>query len=178
MTELKQLQALEARVNAGLDRLAAAWDARPAPEPVEDPRMAELEAAIDAARTALEERDVRIAALATRAEEAESARANIKAQLDKQRAVAQRLDADHARLTRLNDALMEVSASLRTAALEAVSEPHLINKAMMTEMEALRMRSQVDRDEGAAILAALEPLMAEAEAAATDEDEATAGEGA
>lgn len=176
MTELKQLQALEARVNVALDRLVAAWETRRAPEPevapepVDDPRLAELEAAIDAARTALEERDARIAALAARAEEAETARAKIKAQLDKQRAAAQRLDADHARLTRLNDALMEVSAALRSAALEAVSEPHLINKAMMTEMEALRMRSQADRDEGAAILAALEPLMAEAEADAAEED--------
>jgi len=52
--------------------------------------------------------------------------------------------------------------ALRTANEAGVGEPHLINKAMMAELEALRASRATDVAEADAILGALTPLVAKA----------------
>jgi hypothetical protein len=48
---------------------------------------------------------------------------------------------------------------LRAANETGVGEPHLINKAMMAELEALRAVRSSDRAEVDAIIAELEPIV-------------------
>lgn len=90
--------------------------------------------------------------------EAEKLQAELAAQAD---ALA-RLDVDLQRLRQANEQLRESNATLRTANEAGVGEPHLINKAMLAELEALRAARAVDTAEASAVLARLEPLLADA----------------
>ena len=64
-------------------------------------------------------------------------------------------------LTQPRDGLAAALA-LRTAAAAGVTEPGLINKAMATELEALRATRLTEMAEMDEILAALEPHLTEA----------------
>ena len=67
-----------------------------------------------------------------------------------------RLDGDVQRLRQANDQLRASNAVLREANEEGVGEPHLINKAMLAELEGLHAARAADAAEAAAILAKLE----------------------
>ena len=71
------------------------------------------------------------------------------------------------RLRRANAQLSESCEALRNANAEGVGEPHLINKAMLAELEGLRAARSVDAAETRAIIASLTPLL---EAAAESEE--------
>ncbi|WP_425045486.1 hypothetical protein [Primorskyibacter sp. S87] len=76
--------------------------------------------------------------------------------------VTGKLDMDIQRLRQSNDQLREAITALREANEAGVGEPHLINKAMLSELDALRAVRATDAAEAAAILARLEPLLAQA----------------
>ena len=60
------------------------------------------------------------------------------------------------------DAGAELTQELIDALVEAgVSEPHLVNQAMMSELEGLRVAREGDRAEMDAILGELKPLLEE-----------------
>lgn len=80
--------------------------------------------------------------------------------LAEQRAAMARLDEDLQRLRTANDQLRESNRKLREANESGVGEPHLINKSMLAELEALRAARAADRSEADAIYAALTPLVA------------------
>lgn len=73
-----------------------------------------------------------------------------------------RLDGDLQRLRQANDQLRSSNAALREANEEGVGEPHLINKAMLAELEGLRAARAAETAEAAAVLAKLDPLLAAA----------------
>jgi len=95
----------------------------------------------------------------------------LQAQLAKQAESAARLDMDVQRLRQSNDQLREANAALREANEAAVGEPSLINKAMLAELEGLRAARATDAAEAGAILARLEPLLANAMNLPEGEDE-------
>jgi hypothetical protein len=74
-----------------------------------------------------------------------------------------KLDTDLQKLRRANTELSNVCAALRAANEEGVGEPHLINKAMLAELDALRAARNADLAEASAILDALTPLIAATE---------------
>lgn len=74
------------------------------------------------------------------------------------------LDLELQRLRQANDQLRQSNAALRTANEEGVGEPHLINKAMMAELEALRAARAADVAEASSIIGALTPLLDQADA--------------
>ena len=76
------------------------------------------------------------------------------------------LDAEIQRVRKVNDGLRELNDALRIANEAGVGEPHLINKSMMAELEALRAARSVDLSETTAIIEALTPLLNEAEGVA------------
>jgi len=76
------------------------------------------------------------------------------------------LDAEIQRVRKANDGLRELNDALRVANEAGVGEPHLINKSMMAELEALRAARSIDVAETTAIIEALTPLINEAEGAA------------
>jgi hypothetical protein len=79
----------------------------------------------------------------------------------------QELDLELQRLRKANAELRQSNQALRAANEAGVGEPHLINKAMMAELEALRAARAADVSETNAIIDALTPLVGNA---ATGED--------
>jgi hypothetical protein len=96
---------------------------------------------------------------------------------EEQRAAAEAAAATarHDRLTRALDAqglelqrmkktviqLRESLAALRETQTEAVADPHLVNRAMLTELEALRATRLTEMAQMEEILAELHPLIGE-----------------
>ena len=66
-------------------------------------------------------------------------------------------------MRRTSAALRDQLAALRVSQAAGVGEPHLINKAMAAELDALRAERLTEVAEIDEILAALDPHIAEAE---------------
>ncbi|WP_390915041.1 hypothetical protein [Pseudosulfitobacter sp. SM2401] len=79
----------------------------------------------------------------------------------------QELDLELQRLRKANAELRQSNQALRAANEAGVGEPHLINKSMMAELEALRAIRAADVSETNVIIDALTPLV---NSAATGED--------
>ncbi|MBO9464844.1 hypothetical protein J7443_06370 [Tropicibacter sp. R15_0] len=156
-----------------------AASAAPAPEPepeVEAEPVAEVEepaapavdsGELDALREELEDEKManaqlqeRLRVLTARQEEAPVA-ADTGGDGD-QRAAMEQLDTDLQRLRAANTQLEETIVALREANAQGVGDPHLINKAMLAELENLRRARATDMAETNAVLAAMEPLLADA----------------
>ncbi len=88
--------------------------------------------------------------------------AELQAQLAAQRDSMTQLDTELQRLRAANTSLEETVTALREANAQGVGEPHLINKAMLAELENLRATQAADAAETNAILTAMEPLLADA----------------
>jgi predicted nucleic acid-binding Zn-ribbon protein len=77
-------------------------------------------------------------------------------------ATAQRieaLDVELQRLRQANEQLRASNAALREANEAGVGEPHLINKAMLAELESLRAARSADVAEANAILGAMDAVL-------------------
>lgn len=85
--------------------------------------------------------------------------AGMRAQLDEGETRMAQLDVELQRVRRANAQLTDACAALREANTEGVGEPHLINKAMLAELEALRAARAADVAEASVILASLQPLV-------------------
>ena len=150
----KRLTAALERISAGLDKLSAAS--------ADD---------VDALRTELEEEKLanaqlqeRLKILTARQQETDEAAA------DK----ATQLDLDLQRLRQANAELRASNTALREANAKGVGEPHLINKAMLAELEALRAARAAEIAEAESIMAALTPLLDAPASELTKEDDANA----
>lgn len=154
MSEIDELQrritaAIE-RIGAGVDGLARRQPTGPDPEEFEAMRRALEEERVVNAQ--LEERirklhEKHAADLAAAAASAPSVQR------------LERLDTDLQRLRQANDQLRASNAALREANAAGVGEPHLINKAMLAELEALRAARAADVAEAGSIMAQLVPLL-------------------
>lgn len=149
MSEIKEL---EARLSAALGRIATAL-ARPA-EPAVNPEVARLTEALEAEKVVTAQLEARIVALHRKSEELEAAAERLKADLATRDALTQQL-------RRVNAQLRQNNLALRDANSQGLGDAHLINKAMLTELESIRASRDADRAEIDAVLAELTPLIAE-----------------
>ncbi len=158
ITELeKRITAALERIGKGVDRLAVQprpAAAAPAAAPQTDGNL----------RAQLEEEKSLTAQLQARlrAASAREAKGDLQEKLDR---LTQELDVkglELQRMRRVNASLREQLEALRTAAAAGVTEPGLINKAMATELEAMRATRLTEIAEMDEILAALEPHLTEA----------------
>ncbi len=158
ITELeRRISAALERIGAGLDMLDEGGEAAPAAG-ADDAELESLREALDAERTANAQLTERVRAIR-----------------DKQETMVEALEKKVARLTeqlnavglevqrqkRLNADLTEANRALSEAAQEGVAEPHLINRSMMTELEALRAARAAEMAEMEEILSELKPLIGE-----------------
>jgi hypothetical protein len=187
---MSQIEELQGRIMAAMDRIAQGVDALSvrAPEAQEAPEapaqgaaaedggeIARLAEALDEERLVTAQLEERLKALKARhAEELAEARDAAGATAPPAGPDVGRLEAELHRLRKANDQLRESNAALRAANEEGVGEPHLINKAMLAELESLRAARGADRAEADAILAGLLPLLDQAQdgAARTEEEQA------
>jgi uncharacterized protein YhaN len=83
----------------------------------------------------------------------------LESNVDAGRARSSRMDRELQRLRQVNAELRDINGQLREALTESVSEPHLVNKAMLAELEALRATRSADAAEMDAILEELTPII-------------------
>ncbi|WP_297542655.1 hypothetical protein [Roseovarius sp.] len=152
---MSQINELQARITAALDRIAQGLEGRPvaAPEAVGDPEeVTRLRGQLEEEQLANAQLQERIKALHAKLDAVEGAQAES----------LRKLDADLQALRKANQQLRDNNQALRDAQAAGVAEPHLINKAMMAELEGLRAARGADRGEVEAVLAALGQVIAEA----------------
>ena len=155
---MSEISELERRITAALDRASQALDKLSAATTA-DGDSGDLAAELEAERVANAQLEERVRAIK-----------------DKQETMVARLEADVARLSEalkardsevqqmrsVNEALRNSNKALREANARGVGEPHLVNKSMMSELEALRAARSAERAEIEEILATLEPVLKEA----------------
>lgn len=144
-----EIDELQHRLSAAMDRVARAIEATP---PAEDADISALREELDEEKLANAQLQERVARLKAQRDDEDGAAAQAAMRMTE-------LDRELQRLRRANEELRASNAKLREANAAGVGEPHLINKAMMAELEALRAARAADAAEASAILGALEPLL-------------------
>lgn len=158
---MTQITDLQARITAALDRIGQGLEAleRPAEADAgQADEIARLNNALEDERTANAQLEERVRAIK---EKQDSAVETLASEVDRLRALLEEEEAAVSRLGRVNAELRANSAALREAMAQGLAEPHLVNKAMMAELEALRAAQGADRAELDAVLGEIAPLIAD-----------------
>ncbi|MBZ8119050.1 hypothetical protein KUD11_10365 [Roseovarius sp. LXJ103] len=155
---MSNIEGLQSRIMAALDQIGQGIDGLNAGDGDTDTLRKEL-ADEKLANAQLEER---VKALKTKLDAAEAAQAETGSAAEERSAGLRKLDSELQALRLANKHLRENNDALRAANTEGVVEPHLINKAMMAELEGLRAVRASDRAEMDAVLAELDALVASA----------------
>lgn len=165
MQDRQDIAEYERRISAALDRIGKGAEriTRPVAPAVD---VTPLEAEIRRLRAALEAEKAQTAHLtqALRAVPEVHTPAQMEAKIDK---MTRQLDVQGLEIQRMRKTNIQLREQIRVltdAARAGVAEPHLINKSMMAELEALRAQRQTETAEMDEILAELRPLITEAEA--------------
>ena len=150
---MSNIDELQRRITAAMDRVALGVDKLGTASSGPDPEMAQ---ALEDERTANAQLTERVRALKTKSD---AKMATMRSQGEESDARMAQLDIELQRVRRANTQLTEACAALRDANEEGVGDPHLINKAMLAELEGLRAARAADVAEATAILSALTPLV-------------------
>ena len=168
---MSELSELEARISAALTRIKTGLDdvksqpVAPVVEPsTSDARVEEMAAQLDEERTANAQLEERVKLLKERQD---GKIAELEAGVEAGRARSSRMDRELQRLRQVNAELRDINSQLREAVTAGVAEPHLVNKAMLAELEALRATRSADAAEMDAILEELTPIIEREAADAT-----------
>lgn len=165
---MQEITALEQRIAAALDRIGRKLD-QPAPVPrvqpvVDDmPELPGEAAAVAALRAQLDDERALTIRLQKqlRVSKEREAKGDTQGKIDK---LTQELDVqglEMQRMRRVNTALLQQVEALREAQMNGVTEPQLVNKALVVELDALRALRLTEMAEMDEILAALEPHLTE-----------------
>ncbi len=150
---MSEIEELQRRITAAMDQVAfgleklAATPAGPDPETLSQ---------LEEERTANAQLQERVRTLRQKSDGEATA---LREQLEESEARMAQLDIELQRVRRANSQLSDACVALREANAEGVGEPHLINKAMLAELEALRAARAADVAEASVILASLQPLV-------------------
>jgi len=161
---MSNIDELQGRIAAAMARIAKGVDGLSAAATGPDPETAQ---ALEDERVANEQLRARVASLKTRAD---GEMADMRAKIEEGDARMGQLDLELQRVRRANQQLLDACEALREANEEGVGDAHLINKAMLAELEALRAARAADVAESSAILAALTPLVESAGGHSPQED--------
>ncbi len=149
----------ERRITAALDRISKALEA---PQAGGDKSLAE---ALEAERTANAQLEERVKAIKNKQETTvqalEKSVADLESEVSSLKAALEDRDGGLQRMRRVNEGLRASNVALRDANASALPDAHLINTAMMAELEALRADHKVTSDELAEISRVLDPILAE-----------------
>ncbi len=164
---MSDLAELERRISAALDRIGQGVEAlgAAAPDPAQDGRVAELEAALEDERLANAQLEERVKAIKERQDTTVE---TLNEEVTRLRDLLAEEEIAVGRLREMNGALRDNNDALRAAISAGVAEPHLVNKSMMAELEALRAAQTADRAELDAVLGELGPLVTAMEAGAVE----------
>lgn len=166
MTDISEL---EGRITAALDRIGQGLDALgPKPDESHNKQIVALNASLDDEQTANAQLRERVKAIK---QKRDSEVSELRAEIARLFAQVETGDAGIARMRKVSHELRMNNTALREAVAEGVTEPHLINKSMMAELEAVRAAHAADRAELDAILTELAPMVETVENTANDATE-------
>ena len=168
MTEITELQA---RITAALDRIGAGLEGLGPARPDAGEEVARLTEALEEERTANAQLEERVRTIK---EKQDGTVEVLAGEVERLRALLATEEDAVSRLSRVNADLRANNTALREAIQRGVAEPHLVNKSMMVELEALRTAQAADRAELDAVLGELNALVADAGRAADGEGTANA----
>ena len=155
---MSEITELERRITAALTRIDAGVDALGQIPDGDAGEVAALKESLEVEKTANAQLEERVAAIKEKQEtlikELEAKVADLTATVAQQESDAKRLLMVNAQLRESNDELRESNES-------EVGDAHLINKAMQTELEALRATRKADLAELETIMDELKPLIGE-----------------
>jgi|688.fasta_scaffold105923_2 Mg2+ and Co2+ transporter CorA len=153
---MSDIEELERRISAAFDRIGQAVDGLvPAASGISTEALQDALLAEQTTNAQLTERlRIVIEREASQAAEAAGTRDRLTRALDAQGQELQRMKKT---VIQLRESL----AALRAAQTGAVADPHLVNKAMLTELEALRATRLTEMAQMEEILAELHPLIGE-----------------
>ena len=164
--DMQDVGELERRISAALERIGRGLDALAAPQEAGDASPVDT-AEIVALRAQLEEERLANAQLQERLRMVKERDAAQQAQMqDRVDKLTRQLDVQGLELQRMRRTtigLRDQLRQLRQAQAEGVAEPQLINKAMLTELDALRATRLTEMAELDEIAAALDAHLTEAE---------------
>ena len=168
---MTQIDELQYRITAALDRVAqgvarleeravAAAEQPPAEPGIDPAEVARLNDALEEEKLANAQLEERVRKLhETHRQEIEALKAAAQPTPAAPTIDVAALDLDLQRLRQSNEMLRATNEELRRALAENVGEPHLINKAMLAELEGLRAARSVEAAETRAIIASLTQLL-------------------
>jgi len=162
---MSDIEELQRRITAAMDQVAFGLDKLGTGATGPDPETLQQ---LEDERTANAQLQERVRSLRSKSD---AEIATLRAGLDEGDARMAQLDVELQRVRRANAQLSDACAALREANAEGVGDPHLINKAMLAELEALRAARAADVAEASTILSSLQPLV---EAAKTSDAEGDA----
>ena len=145
------------RIGAGIEGLSQSQTDPGVAEALEEERLANAQLQ-ERLKSLHKKHEEEVAALNAKIKELAELE-TLKNDIAEQANAMSRLDIGLQRLRKANEQLRESNAALRDANEEGVGEPHLINKAMLAELEALRAARAADTAEAEAILTKLAPLL-------------------
>jgi len=154
-----RIRAAHERIRAGLDAIPAAVAAAPAVPPSPDTSDA-LSRQLDEERTVNAQLEERVLALKERQD---SKLSGLQAQVHEQAEQMAEYDQEMQRLQQANAELRAVAAEMREALMDDVSEPELVNRAVIAELDAIKAVQAADRAEVESIMSQLTPLLKEAQ---------------
>jgi chromosome segregation ATPase len=165
---MSDIEQLEGRITAALDRISKGLDGLTKPAASQDAtasaeaeaEIARLTQALEDERTVSSQLEERVRDIKAKLEErsAEMARSQEKAQ-----ASMATLDAELQQLRDINDKLRASNTALRDANAAGVADPELINASLQMELESMRAALSADRAEIGAVLTQLDTILGDAE---------------
>ncbi len=154
---MSSIEELEGRIVAAMDRIAQGVSGLGPSGDSED-----IKTALEDERLANAQLNERLKKLADQLETTQS-QAQERTDLAAKR--IQSLDLELQRLRKATEQLRESNAALREANEAGVGDAHLINKAMLAELEALRASRAADVAEADTILSAMDAILSKGETA-------------
>jgi len=153
---MSNIEELERRISAAFDRIGQAVDSFvPAPPGIDTAALQDALQAEQATNTELTER-LRVMTLRGESDAAEAT--------EKVGRLVRALDAQGIELQRLKNTVVQLRESLRAlreAQTEGLADPHLLNTAILVELEALHATRLTEMAQMEEILAELHPLIGE-----------------
>ncbi|SFD98715.1 hypothetical protein [Roseivivax sediminis] len=160
---MNEIDELQSRITAALDRIRMGVDrlGLPAEATGAGPEeVAALQQALEEERLANAQLEERVHGIRDKQERQVS---ELREQVAASREALAQLDGELGRLRQANEVLSATIEELTTTAMaEGGGDPHLVNQAMRAELEALRAARATDKAESAALVATLQPLLADA----------------
>ncbi len=162
---MQDIAGLERRITAALDRIGQGLDRMPVglADNAGPPDQSAKE--VGRAQAALDEERIVVAQLNERLKSVKEKEALLRAELDEKcQRLTRQLDTQGLELQRMRKTAVQLREQLREIREAQLRDldPHLINKAMLAELEALRATRLTEMAEMEELIAELSPLLEEA----------------